>query len=135
VIRRTWNVLTAGGEIGVIQNDSLKFEIAAFYAETDVVLSTYDELIGMWDDQDLYLMEILDFVEIVRRYHADELSSVKAMESSLNVAEVLKKPEFRDRLANKWHISRDFLVRFQGLLDRIAKILTELDKELAIRSV
>ena len=42
VVRRTWDVLTAGGEINVIQNDTLKAQISAFYAECEVVLGNYN---------------------------------------------------------------------------------------------
>jgi hypothetical protein len=133
VVRRTWDVLTTGGEIGVIQSDSLKSQIAAFYTETDVVLGNYNELPGIWSNLDFYAMENFDYLEIVRQYHADELTGIKALESKLNISEVLTRPEFRDWLAFKWHLSHDFLVRFEGLLDRILQILTELDNELADR--
>jgi hypothetical protein len=130
VVRRTWDVLTAGGEINVIQNDTLKAQISAFYAECEVVLGNYNELSNFWDDLDLYLFEILDYVEIVREYHPEELNTVDTVQSDFDISALLRNPEFRDRVGHKWHLTRDFLVRFEGLLDQIARILTELDEDL-----
>ncbi len=90
VVRRTCDVLTAGGEINVIQNDTLKAQISAFYAECEVVLGNYNELSNFWDDLDLYLFEILDYVEIVREYHPEELNTVDTVQSDFDISALLR---------------------------------------------
>jgi len=119
VIRRTWDVLTIGGEISVIRNDALKAQIAAFFAEIDVVLQNYGDAVGMHDLQDAYFIETFDYVEHTRYFHPEELSSVDVNDPPILPMDALQSVTFRNMIVSRWHFNHDLKTRMSGLLSRI----------------
>ena len=116
--------------MGAIQNDTLKSQLAAFFALEEVAVANYDEIVGNWDELDRYVMEKFDYVEIVRAYHPEELTTVSTREWDPSELDVLGESEFRDWMGYKWHLSRDFLDRFEDLLAQANLILEILSEEL-----
>jgi hypothetical protein len=135
VNRRTWDVLTVGGEMSVIQNDALKSQIAAFFAEVEVVLQNYSDARGMYDFHDEYIIENFDYVELTRYYHLDELSTIEANKPPPPYHDELHSVDFRNIMTDRWHFTHDLITRILGLLKQIdeierllAKSLSEFDK-------
>ena len=131
VIRRTWDVLTVGGEIGVIRNDALKAQIAAFFAEIDVVFQQYGDFVGMFDLHDAYFIESFDFVDYARYYHPGELSSVDANDPPILPTDELQSVTFRNVIVSRWHFNHDLSSRMSGLLSQIEIIEQMLAKSIS----
>jgi hypothetical protein len=122
VSRRTWDVLTVGGEMSVIQNDALKAQIAELFAEVEVVLQNYGDSVGKYDMHDQFIIDNFDFVELTRYYHSDELSTIESNSPSHPYRDALHGIEFRNIMTDRWHYTHDMKNRIYGLLKQIDKI-------------
>lgn len=134
VVRRTWDVLTSSGEIGVIRDDELKARIAAFFAEVDVVLANYTDWMGMFDMHDGYFIRHFDYVEYTRYFHPPELSTVRENDPPIFPIERFHSPEFRNIIVSHWHSSHDNYNRMLELSERITKIDDLIQESLLIQA-
>ncbi|MFT5500951.1 MAG: hypothetical protein ACI88G_001084, partial [Woeseiaceae bacterium] len=79
--------------------------------------------------------ENFDYVEIMRNYHLDELSTIEANKPPPPYQDELHSVYFRNIMTDRWHFTHDFITRILGLLIKIdeierllAKNLSEFDK-------
>ena len=132
--RGAYDVLIATGEIELIEDQSLKTELAEYFVILDELL-VFNE--GVWTLDRItfepYVSRNLDHVAMLRKLHPDRFDKAMPTHDSRQFSEVLGTPEFEGVVAAKSHATSDEITRLQRLLDRNSKIRERIKESLHIQ--
>jgi len=132
ITRRTYDLLISSGEIEALQNESLKVDIASFYALFEGRESfQYMQLLNFETNVFIpYVNQYLDHVALVKRLHTTETKNFNPPADKDHFRGVLGTPEFEGMVATKWHLSRDYQFTIEDMLKLLDEIVLVLDENL-----
>jgi hypothetical protein len=118
--RGAYDILIATGQIELLTDESLKSELADFYAQLDELL-IYNQGTWMVDRNTFepFIIRSLDYVEMLRRLHPDGETGNTPSQEKEQFLEVLGTAEFEGVIAAKWHAARDEIIRLKRLQERL----------------
>jgi hypothetical protein len=130
--RRTYDLLISSGEIDTLQNESLKADIASFYALFEGRESfQYLQLLNFESNVFIpYVNQYLDHVALVKKLHTADTKVFNPPADKDHFRSVLGTSEFEGMLATKWHLSRDYKLTNEDMLKLLDDILLALDENL-----
>jgi len=133
VARSTYDLLIASGDINIIRNESLKSEMASFFAVFDGRgRHMADELREFSSFTWLpYVNGNLDHVALLQKVHESDTSHLSASRAADHYRAILGTPEFEGIIAAKWHLSHDYVFNLTLMLDSVVRIRTLLAESIA----
>jgi hypothetical protein len=132
-IRRAYDALISTGEIELIASETLKSELASFYALFDE-LSAFSEGVWLYDRRTFepYVMRELDHVAMLRHLHSASTEGMALTRPPEQFRQVLGTVDFQGVISGKWHISSDLLFRYNSFAERIDTIDELIADELGV---
>ena len=111
------------GEIELIEDEQLKVQLAAFYADFEE-LRAFGEGAWQYDRRTFepYVMRELDHVAMLKHLHSSRTENMVPTRPPVQFKDVLGTEEFEGVISGKWHVSSDFVGRFEGIIERIDSI-------------
>ena len=121
--RGAYDILIATGQIELLGDESLKSELADFYAQWEELL-VFNQGVWMVDRNTFepYVIRNLDHVEMLRNLHSDTTAKNSPNQPPEHFLEVLGSSEFEGVIAAKWHAARDEINRLRRLQDRLIAV-------------
>ena len=132
IARRTYDLLISSGEIDTLRNESLKTDIASFYALFEGRESFQQlQLLNFESNVFIpYVNQYLDHVALVKKLHTADTKDFSPPTDNDHFRSVLGTSEFEGMVATKWHLSRDYKFTNEGMLKLLDEIVLALDENL-----
>jgi len=130
-VRRAYDALISTGEIELIGDETLKADLASFYALSNEIAVFMQ---GAWlFDRNVfepYVMRELDFTAMLRTMHGSRTQNLDPSREVTQFLSVVDSHEFRAVIAIKWHIFIDVGDMLERNLVHIKSIEVRIDENL-----
>ena len=122
-MRRAYDALISTGGIEQIEDEKLKVQLAAFYAEFEG-LRAFGESAWLYDRRTFepYLIRELDHVAMLKHLHSSRTENMVLTRSPVQFKDVLGTEEFEGVISGKWHVASGFVWRLESIKGRIDSI-------------
>jgi len=126
-----YNSLISTGELELFDNESLKLNLAGFYAGLDQlsVFSAGSRTVDI-NTFEPFVIRNLDHVEMLHYLHSNDIRQTKPTQDSDAFLKVLGTSEFEGVISVKWHSAFAERVRMQALREQAIAIEDQLEESL-----
>lgn len=130
-ISNTWDVLTASGQLTIIQNADIKEEVADLYQ----LLEGFSQALAQRaevdrEEMERFLMDRLDYRRFVYALHPEDLSFPEFDNEEVVMLDPSVRAELENLSMRGWHTARDFRLNLTRTLESRQAIENSLAEEL-----